>query len=64
MAAIGIQVESLCFDVGHVERLPLEVLFGQLGEGGIPGILSHGLDGLGTILGFLGSGDVGQPRDM
>ena len=64
MAAVGVQVEGLGLDIGHIERLPLEVFLGQNGEGGVAGILSNGLDGFGAVLGLLGSGDVGQPECM
>lgn len=60
MARLGEEVESLGLDVGIVQGNPFEVFLGQFGVCGLAGLLAHGLDGLGTILGFLGTSDGGQ----
>ena len=61
MAAICVQVEGLGLHACRLDQTPFEIGLGELGEGRIALILAHRLDALRTILGLLGSGDVGQP---
>ncbi len=59
VASVRVEVESLGLDVGVIESLPFQVLFGQFGEGRVACILSDRMDGLGAIYGFLGTGNGG-----
>lgn len=59
MAGVAEDVEGLCFDIGVIEGGPLEVILGQLSVGRLVALLAHGLDGLRTVFGLLGTGNRG-----
>lgn len=59
--AVGLEIVRLRLDAGLLDELPLQMLLLELRVGWIAGVLAHGVDGFGAILGFLGSGDIGQP---
>jgi hypothetical protein len=59
VASICEQVEGLRFDIGVVERHPLQVLLGQLGVCRLTTLLAHRLDGVRAVFGFLGAGNRG-----
>lgn len=61
VAAVGLEVKGLRLDARLLNELPLQVLFGELREGGVAGVLAHGVDGFRAVLGLLGTGDIGQP---
>jgi hypothetical protein len=61
VAAVGHKVPGLSLDTGRVDCVPLHVVPGQLGVWLCLCLLANGLDGRGSIDGFLGAGDVGQP---
>ena len=62
MAAVGHEVPGLSLDTGRVDCDPLHVVLGQLGVGLGLCLLADGLNGRGSIDGFLGAGDIGQPE--
>jgi hypothetical protein len=62
VAAVGHEVPGLSLDAGRVDCVPLHVIPGQLGVGLCLCLLANGLDGRGSIDGFLGAGNVGQPE--
>lgn len=61
VATIRLEVEGLCLDTCLLDELPLQVFLLELRVGGVASVFTHGVDGLGAVLGFLGTGDIGQP---
>ena len=61
VTAVGLEVKGLCLDAGLLDKLPLQVFLLELSEGGVAGVLAHGVDGFRAVLGLLGTGDIGQP---
>ena len=64
MASVRKEIEGLRLDIGVVQRLPFQVLLGQLGESRVACILSNRLDGLRAIDGLLSTGNRRQPARM
>jgi hypothetical protein len=62
VAAVGHKVPGLSLDTGRVDCVTHHVIPGQLGVGLCLCLLADGLDSRGSIDGFLGAGDVGQPE--
>jgi hypothetical protein len=61
VTTVGLEIEGLRLDAGLLDELPLQVLLLEDRVGGVAGVFAHGVDGLRAILGFLGTGDIGQP---
>ena len=64
VTTVGLEVEGLRLDAGLLDEPPFQMVLGELRVGGVAGVFAHGVDGLGAILGFLGTGDIGQPGDV
>jgi hypothetical protein len=60
VSLVSVDIEGLSLDAGRLHGGPFQVIFDQLGVGGVILVLPDCLNGRGTVDGLFGAHDVGQ----